>query len=128
MKRFACSVGLWLCLLLPVLGCGKTLDAPVDQDKAREVLQTALESWKQGESYGALGQRQPPIYFNEPGWEAGKKLVNYQAGQMELFGRQGRCSVKLFLQDKGGKAIERDISYLIDTTPRIVIVRENLGM
>ena len=37
-------------------------------------------------------------------------------------------SVKLSLRDRTGKTTEREISYQIDTTPQIVIVRENLGL
>jgi hypothetical protein len=115
------------CFLLLPLGCGSTLDKPVDTAQAAEVVTTACEAWKQGESYGALQQRQPPIYFNEREWELGKKLVNFEVGPVTLVGRQGRCSVKLTLQDKTGKVTERVIGYQIDTTPAVVITREALG-
>ena len=69
-------------LLMLVLGCGKksTLDEPVNPEKGGEVLQVALDSWKKGENYGDLPKRNPPIYFNEPEWESGKKLVEFKAG------------------------------------------------
>jgi hypothetical protein len=124
------TAGLLPCCALIVLlsGCGKQpLDEPVDPAKATEVLNTAFGAWKQGEKYGALAQRQPPLYFNEPEWEAGKKLLNYELGPVTLSGRQGRCSVKLTLQDSAGKVTERTIGYQIDTTPQTVIVREALG-
>ena len=54
--------------------------------------------------------------------------VSPKAGKVELFGRQGRCTVKLSLEDKGGKRTERSIGYLIDTTPQVVIAREGLGL
>jgi hypothetical protein len=123
------SGGLLFCTLVALLwGCGKTpLDEPVEPVKATEVLNTAFGAWKQGEKYGELAQRQPPIYFNEPEWESGKKLVNYELGPVTLSGRQGRCSVKLTLQDSTGKVTERTIGYQIDTTPQMVITREALG-
>jgi len=118
-----------LCCALGALlaGCGKKLDEPVDPGRASEVLTAAFDAWKQGESYGALKQRQPPIYFSEPEWESGKKLLKYEAGPVTLMGRQGRCSVKVTLQDGKGKVSERVIGYLIDTTPQLVITREALG-
>ena len=119
---FCCAL---LVALLP--GCGKSIDKPVDTDKAAEVLNTAFDAWKQGEKCGELARRRPPIYFNEPEWEAGKKLLAYEAGPVTLTGRQGRCSVKLTLQDSAGKVIERVIGYQIDTTPTMVIAREALG-
>ena len=118
---------LGLACCLPILGCGKNLEEAVDPGKAGEVMSTALEAWKQGDAYGALEKRQPPIYFNEREWEAGKKLLKYEVGPVALSGRQGRCSVKVILQDSAGKVTERAIGYQIDTTPNAVITREALG-
>jgi hypothetical protein len=126
LKQFAYVLSVAL-FALSVAGCGRKLDPPVDPDRAGEVLQAALDSWKKGDAFGDLEKRDPPIYFNEREWEAGKKLVNYQAGKVTLMGRQGRCTVKLTLEEKGGNRTERDIGYQIDTTPRVVIAREALG-
>jgi hypothetical protein len=115
------------CCLALALGCGGKLDPPVDTDQASAALAEALDAWKQGDEYGSLGQRQPPIYFREPEWEAGKKLLAFRAGRVDLLGRQGRCSVSLSLRDRSGKVTERGVRYLIDTTPQVVIVREELG-
>src|SRR5438874_679064 len=115
------------CLFVLLLGCAKTLDKPVDTGKAAEVLATAFDAWKQGEKHGELARRRPPIYFNEPEWDAGKKLLAYEAGPVTLTGRQGRCSVKLKPQDGAGKVTERVIGYQIDVTPNRVITREALG-
>ena len=114
-------------LIVLQVGCGQTLEKPVDTAEAAEVVKTAFDAWKQGESYGSLKQRQPPLYFNEPEWESGKKLVSYEAGPVTLTGRQGRCSVKLKLQDQTGKVTERTIGYQVETTPTQVITREALG-
>ena len=114
-----------LAALLP--GCGKPIDAPVDPAQAGEVLTATLDAWQKGEAHGELVRRQPPVYFNEREWESGKKLLKYEAGPVTLAGRQGRCSVKLTLQDGAGKVTERVIGYQIDTTPNVVITREALG-
>lgn len=121
------AVVLLCCVVAVLSGCSKPLDEPVDPNKATEVLNTAFGAWKQGESYGELAKRQPPIYFNEPEWESGKKLLKYELGPVTLSGRQGRCSVKLSLQDSAGKLTERAIGYQIDTMPTMVITREALG-
>jgi hypothetical protein len=113
--------------LFVAAGCGNEPDPPVDPNEAGAALRTALDAWKAGEPFGSLQQRTPPVYFNERDWEAGKKLVNYQLGPVELMGRQGRCTVKLTVRDKDGKQADRDVGYLIDTTPRVVITREGLG-
>ena len=120
------SLLLFACCL-SALGCSKNLDEAVDPGKASEVMTLAFDAWKQGEAYGGLEQRQPPIYFNEREWEAGKKLLKYEVGPVTLSGRQGRCSVKVMLQDSAGKVSERSIGYQIDTAPNLVITREALG-
>jgi hypothetical protein len=123
MTRIVIALG--ACLL--AIGCGKPIDPPVDPDKAGEVLQSALDAWKAGEKPADLQARKPAVYLNEPEFAAGKELVSSQIGKVELSGRQGRCKVKLTLRDKSGKVAEREIGYLIDTTPAVVITREALG-
>jgi hypothetical protein len=54
-------------------------------------------------------------------------LLDFEIGEVQLFGRQARSTVRLSLRDSSGKEIERKIGYQIDTTPKIVIVRESLG-
>jgi hypothetical protein len=114
-------------LVALLLGCEKKLDDPVEPGEATEVLDTAFGAWKQGAAHGELARRRPPIYFKEPEWEAGKKLLKYELGPVTLTGRQGRCSVKLTLQDNAGKVTDRTIGYQVDTTPNMVITREALG-
>jgi hypothetical protein len=119
--------GFLLPCCLALLGCAKQLDEPVDPGRAGEVVNTAFDAWKQGEAHGELAKRQPPIYFNEPEWAAGKKLVKYEAGPVTLSGRQGRCTVRLTLRDGAGKVTERAIGYQVETTPTMVITREAMG-
>ena len=119
---------LFMCIgLLPSTVAGKPWMKPVDPGQASDVVNNAFDAWKEGEGYGSLKERQPPMYFNEPEWESGKKLVSYEAGPVTLTGRQGRCSVKVTLQDKTGKVTERTIGYQVETTPAQVITREALG-
>jgi hypothetical protein len=114
--------------LTAVVGCGGgKLDAPVDPATAGEALKGALDAWKAGEKPADLQARTPAVYFNEPEFNAGTALVSSQVGPVELTGRQGRAKVKLTLRDKAGKVTEREIGYLIDTTPKVVITREALG-
>src|SRR4051794_34186742 len=105
------TLALGVGLLALVGGCHSTVDPPVDPEQAGAALQTALAAWKQGEDPAELRERHPPITFNEPEWQAGKALVAFAPGNVELLGRQGRCSVKLTLRDKSGKTTERTIRY-----------------
>src|SRR5689334_10300454 len=115
------------CLLVAAAGCGPDLPPPVEPAEAGTALRAALDAWRAGEPYESLAAQDPPIVFTEPLWRDGARLVNYELGEVELHGRQGRCTARLTLETRGGKSAERRIGYQIDTTPRIVIVREGLG-
>ena len=120
-----------LLLMLAALvaaGCGGTpVDPPVNTADAGTQLRAALDAWKAGEPHDGLAGKSPPIIFPEPLWKDGARLLAYEMGEVGLNGRQGRCTVRLSLRLKDGKAVERKISYQIDTVPQVVIVREALG-
>ena len=114
--------------LFAIIGCSDKPEPPVDPAEANKQLVSVLEAWKQGQPYESLLQRSPPVYFNEALWrDGGNTLLDFEPGAVELVGRQGRCTVRLVLRDSNGKEFERKIGYQIDTTPKIVIVRETLG-
>lgn len=109
-------------------GCGGPEVPPaVDPAEAGRQLAVALDSWKAGEPHAGLAAKAPPVVFSEPLWEGGTRLLAYDLGPVELNGRQARCTAKLSLRNPDGKQYERSIGYQIDTTPRVVIVREGLG-
>ena len=108
-------------------GCGKDLPPAVDTGDAGRQLDAALAAWRDGKPFESLAAGEPPVVFNEPLWKEGAKLVAYELGEVTLHGRQGRCTAKLTVQSKDGKQAQRNIGYLIDTVPRVVIVREGMG-
>jgi hypothetical protein len=86
--------------------------------------------WRPGKAGKAptdLGQGSPSIVMNEDDWRTGKRLLEFKVNDSSLSGRQVRCRVKIKLQDKDTKTVDRDAVYIIDTTPRIVIVRDNFA-
>jgi hypothetical protein len=114
--------------LLALTSCGNKPEPPVDTNEAANQLRSVLEAWKGGQPYESLQQRSPPVYFNEALWrDGGNTLLDYEIGDFQLFGRQARSTVRLLIRESNGKEIERKIGYQIDTTPKIVIVRESLG-
>lgn len=119
---------LLLAALALAAGCSSPpLDPTVNTADAGTQLRAALDAWKAGEPHDALAGKSPPIIFSEPLWKDGARLLAYELGEVGLSGRQGRCTVKLSLRLKDGKASERKIGYQIDTVPQVVIVREALG-
>src|SRR5262245_57171007 len=82
------------------VGCSKELDPPVDKDQALEQLRLVLQTWKSNQPRDVLEKRSPRVVFQEPLWDLGNTLLEFEIGEVELMGRQGRSTVKLFLQDK----------------------------
>jgi hypothetical protein len=124
MKRLALFIALAPCL---VMGCGRSLDPAADPAEADKALQTALEAWKSGKSPENLTKARPPIIMNEDDWRMGKRLLDFDMEKGSVSGRQVRCRVRIKLQDKDGKTVDRDAVYIIDTIPQIVIVRDSFA-
>jgi hypothetical protein len=121
MKRFAVLAILSTCLLQ---GCQRRLDKNADPNEGNKALQTALEAWKSGKSPEELTKMKPSILMNEDDWRLGKRLLDFKVEESSLSGRQIRARVQIELQDKDGRKLDQRATYIIDTTPRIVIVRD----
>lgn len=114
-----------LCLLQ---GCNKGPTEAADIDRAEPALRTALEAWKSGKSQQVLTEQTPSILMNEDDWREGKKLMDYKMEETgALYGRQVVWWVQIKVEQKGGKVEERRVKYVIDTIPRIVIVRDRFA-
>ncbi len=124
MKYLVPTITLLLCL---IPGCHRGLDPEADKDVADRALRTALEAWKSGKPQAELEKENPSIIMNEDDWRLGKRLVDFTTEESSLSGRQVRCRVRIKLQDKSDKTTERSAVYIIDTTPRIVIVRDSFA-
>jgi hypothetical protein len=124
MQRLSISIAL---LLLVLSGCSRGLDPDSDRDVAASALRTAMEAWKSGKAPDDLANEQPPIIMNEDDWRSGKRLLDFKVEESGLSGRQIRCKVQIKLREKDGRTVERNAIYIIDTTPRIVIVRDSFA-
>jgi hypothetical protein len=127
--RRGARLGGWSLALLTslALGCGPATPRPADPDKAREALRTALDAWQNGERPEALKARQPALYVNDADWQAGLRLTGYELkGDGDYHGVQFRCSAVLSLEAGKGQRSDKAVKYLIDTQPRVVIVRDEL--
>jgi hypothetical protein len=125
MRRFTPLLVLVLYLLS---ACDRRLEPAADTAEADKALRTALEAWKGGKSQGDLEKERPSIIMNEDDWRVGKRLLDFQLLAGSLSGRQVRWRVRITLQDKDNKPVEREATYIIDTTPRIVIVRDTFAI
>jgi hypothetical protein len=124
MKKLTSSIALTLFLFA---GCGRGLDPDVNKGDADKAMKTALEAWQAGKTQTDLEKGQPSIIMNDDDWRTGKKLLDFKMEEGALSGRQVRCKVWIKLQDKNDKTEERNAVYIIDTKPRIVIVRDSFA-
>jgi hypothetical protein len=116
---------LWYVLLPAVAaGCGgPALPPPASPDRARAALTAALDAWQNGETVESLAGRDPPLYFNEPKCRPESPLAGYTLSDgHEVYGQSVRIAVVLTLKLPDGTTRERNVTYLIDTSPAIVIV------
>src|SRR5262245_24147522 len=111
-------------ILLAATGCGgSALPPQASPDEARSALVRALDTWQKAESIKALAQGQPAVYFNDPRCTPDVKLIAYKILEAhESYGQSVRIEVEMTFQLKDGTTKERKVSYLIDTSPAIVIV------
>lgn len=113
----------WL-LLLALVGCNRgSLPAPANADEAYAALRLGLEDWKAKKSGEGLSKHSPPIYFNDPRSKSDLTLVDYKLNDShEYFGQSVRIKVQLVLRTPDGVTKERNVAYLVDTSPSVVIV------
>jgi hypothetical protein len=120
---------LWVPCLFTLLafGCseGPPQNEPVNADRAREVLRTALDSWKSGDKADALQSATPPIYVIDNEWQSGAVLVDYalvndgEEKDAHLF-----CPVKLTVRVPNGREVSQEVIYVISTAPNLTVSRK----
>ncbi len=107
-------------------GCSSSpRTAPVDSERARDALKTALDGWKNGEDPATLKARTPSIMVQDMDWMTGSKLVDYQ---VDGEGRKAESilyvPVKLTLRNPKGQEVKKNVSYLVGTSPSLTIYRD----
>jgi hypothetical protein len=115
---------LFLGCLAAALGCDSSLPTSADPQRARETLRVALDAWKNGEGFEALQKRTPPIYVRDLDWSDGWNLKDYRFTlDDQPHGQQQRCCIRLSLKSPQGKSAGKEVQYLVDTSPALVVVR-----
>lgn len=118
-------------LILPIAmlflfaGCNSNPAVTAEPDQSREILNTALKAWKDGESFNDFSLR-TAIVFVEPKWKDGNKLADFELlGDGETNGFDWQCKAKLSLISANGKKTQEKAAYSISTSPKKVIVRND---
>jgi hypothetical protein len=107
-------------------GCSvKERVAPADPARAREVLKTVLEAWKNGDPADKLQSASPPIVAQDLDWMAGHRLMAYEvSGDGKAVDANLRIPVKLTVRLKQGQEVTKDVAYLVSTNPSVTVFRE----
>ena len=93
-------------LIVLVSGCRARDDVP----KARTVVETELNSWKNNEDPKTLLSQN--IEIVDPDWSSGSRLLNYTVKDAASLPQQGpRVVVLLNLQSKAGKKSDSEVAY-----------------
>jgi hypothetical protein len=111
-------------VLAALAGCDRgTMPPQANADQARAALTRALDAWQKGESIEDLARGDPAVYFNDPRCKSDVKLLAYKVDDgHEFYGQTARIAVMLTFKFPDGATKERKASYLIDTSPTVVIV------
>lgn len=117
------TASLALCL---VIGCGPRRVPVSDGEQARQLLSETLQAWQSGATVEDQRQKTPPVYVAEEMWLGGTALDRFEITHAaEVFGTNVRFGVRLTCVEKGGSKWDREVKYLVTTTPALTVARED---
>jgi len=123
---------MWTCLAATAIalaatglaGCGASLPAAANPEQGRAALRSSLDAWKSGAALDSTRGQTPPVVFRDEDWKAGWKLKDYRFTlDDEAFGQQRRFYVHLTLANAKGQNVAKEVQYLVDTAPALVVLR-----
>lgn len=118
------------CFAVLSAGCGRgdiALPEVSDADQARQMLQTALEEWKNGTTIYAMREKQPAIHVADEQWLSGGKLRDFAIqGNGQTKGMSIRFDVTLQVANSpAGAWQKRSVRYTVATDPVVSVVRDD---
>jgi len=108
-----------------VSGCAGKVAPP--HERAEALVDKVLDAWARGESHEQFSDPSRPLQASDPDWKDGYRLLsflNVEAKPKEGTPDEVRCRVALSLQDRRGKAVEKEVVYAVQFGDRTVIRRE----
>jgi hypothetical protein len=124
-RALRCSLLLLAIAVTLLGGClGSPRAAPVDPDRAREALKSALDVWKKGDTPAALKDSTPAITAQDLDWLGGAKLVDYEVtGAGKSMEANLYVPVTLTLTMPKGKEVKKKVTYVVGTSPYLTVFR-----
>ncbi len=117
---------------LVMTGCSNpSLAHAVDPPRAIDALKTALDAWKQGADPKSLADSATPMTVQDLEWSGGARLVDYAiVSDPKAEDANLRVRVKLTLAADSArsraKTLEKQVWYLVGTSPSVTVFRDML--
>jgi hypothetical protein len=110
-------------VLIALSGCGSNA-APIaaNQASTRQILESTLTSWKNGEKSEALKSASPSVLVEDPKWKRGEKLMKFEV-EGKPSGAERAFTVTLWLADAKGKEVREQVVYKVGTDPIVTVFR-----
>ncbi|HTU90307.1 MAG TPA: hypothetical protein VMF69_09555 [Gemmataceae bacterium] len=128
MPTICIRTGLFAAVLFSALfssGCGKN-DPKQLMHKAEKDVEEFLDAWSRGEPPDKFAGSDHPIQGTDPDWKEGRRLLSFLCSGTKLSEEMPdhvRCRVALFLQDKKGEKLDKQVVYDVHLGPKSVISR-----
>jgi hypothetical protein len=112
-------------VLVVLLGAGCGPSRPqADLDRGKQAVAAALDNWKYGEPPARLATLPDPVAFTDE-LRKTHKLTDYTFGAIDgTDPKVIRYAVTLKLQDRKGKASEREAVYAVELKTPVTIARD----
>jgi hypothetical protein len=111
-------------LVALALGCGGSKHSSADVERGQKALTAALDGWKNNEPADRLKALPDPVEYTDE-LRRTHKLVDYTLGKPNTTDPAVlRYPVTLKLQDRKGKAQDRDVVFEVKLGNPIVIARD----
>lgn len=125
-RRSVLGFGLGFCAMF-MAGCGSVGSGPqADPNEARTTMKQVLEAWKSGQKPSQFNEKSPEIVIHDSDWTLGLKLVSYQTrDDVRLAGNDVHYPVMLELKSPKGRTIRKEAVYLVSTSPRKLVLRQD---
>jgi hypothetical protein len=113
-----------LLVLALTLGCGGAKHSKADLERGQKALTAALDAWKNNEPPDRLKSLPDPVEYTDELCRS-HKLLDYSVGRPNATDPAViRYPVTLKLQDKKGKAQDRDVVFEVKLASPILVARD----
>lgn len=84
-----------------------------------------MEAWKDGKTPESMQKESPPVVVQDMEWASGAKLLSYELlDGAKPVDANLIAKVKLKVSGADGKEIEKTVTYVVGTAPKLTVFRD----